>query len=164
MQIPQGVEIYAEKNKIKVKGPKGEVQKDFKSPELEIKVEDGEIKIFTSNKALRGTVEAHIKNMIFGVQNGYEKRLKIIYAHFPFTFEVKGKTVFIKNLLGEKKPRQFEIVGDTNIQVKGQEVIVSGIDKEAVGQTIANMKRAMKIKEKDCRVFQDGVYIIGDAK
>ena len=66
----------------------------------------------------------------------------------------------IKNFLGEKQPRKTRIVGNTKLEVKGQEVTVSGCDKDAIGATIANLRTATKIKDKDPRVFQDGLYVI----
>jgi large subunit ribosomal protein L6 len=64
----------------------------------------------------------------------------------------------VKNFLGERKARMTSLVGDTKVEVKGQDVAVSGPSKEDVGQTAANLKRVMKIKDKDGRIFQDGIY------
>jgi large subunit ribosomal protein L6 len=66
----------------------------------------------------------------------------------------------IKNFLGEKQPRKAKIVGQTKVEAKGQEMTVSGLSKEEVGQTIANLKSATRIRNRDSRVFQDGFYII----
>jgi large subunit ribosomal protein L6 len=54
------------------------------------------------------------------------------------------------------------VVGETQVKVKGQDVTISGPDKEAVGQTAANMKNILKIKDKDPRIFQDGIYYAGE--
>ncbi|MEM3690235.1 MAG: 50S ribosomal protein L6, partial [Candidatus Micrarchaeia archaeon] len=62
--------------------------------------------------------------------------------------------------IGEKKPRVASIVGDTKVEVKGSEIFVSGVDKEAVGQTCANICSATCIRNKDSRVFQDGIYLV----
>ncbi len=158
MEIPNGLTITVDGLTVKVKGPKGEVSKLFKAKDTSIKVNGNTVLVESPDRALRGTIEAQIRNMMYGVQNGYSRKMKIIYAHFPFTFEVKGNTVNVKNMLGEKVQRTFTLVGGTKIEVKGQDLTISGPDKDAVGQTIANMKTALKIKEKDCRVFQDGVY------
>jgi large subunit ribosomal protein L6 len=105
-----------------------------------------------------GTSEAMVKNMIRGVSEGYTKNFKLLYAHFPITIESKGNDVTIKNFLGEKQPRKTKSIGATKIQTKGQTVTISGPDKEAVGQTIANLISAMRIRDKDGRIFQDGIY------
>lgn len=78
--------------------------------------------------------------------------------HFPIALEVKGNTLLIKNLFGERIPREAKIVGDTKLEVKGQEIIVKGVDIYDVGQTITNIRKACKVKQKDTRIFQDGIY------
>lgn len=160
MEIPEGVTVTVDKTKVSVSGPKGQVEKTF-SPRAAIKVEGNKVEV-TAGKALKGTVEAVIGNMMKGAKDGYEKKMKLLYAHFPVTIEVKGKDITIKNFLGERAPRRTHVVGETQVKVKGQDVTVSGPDKEAVGQTAANMKNTLKIKEKDPRIFQDGIYYAGD--
>jgi len=160
IDIPEGVTIQVDGAKVTAKGPKGELQKEF-SRKASVKVEGNKVDVAAS-KALKGTVEAIIENMIQGVDKGYTKKLKVLYAHFPVSIEVKGKEILIKNFLGEREARKTSLVGNTKIEVKGQNVTVSGPDKEAVGQTAANMKTAVKIREKDPRIFQDGIYDEGE--
>jgi large subunit ribosomal protein L6 len=87
--------------------------------------------------------------------------MKIVFAHFPMAVKVqdKEKTVTIENFIGERHPRSSKIVGDAKVQVKGDEVIITGVNKEDVGQTMANLEQATKIRGKDPRVFQDGIYL-----
>lgn len=160
MEIPEGVTVTVDKNKVSVSGPKGQVEKTF-SPKASIKVDGNKVEV-TASKALRGTVEAVIGNMMDGAKDGYEKKMKLLYAHFPVTIEVKGKDITIKNFLGEREPRRTQVVGNTEVKVKGQDITISGPDKEAVGQTAANMKNTLKIKDKDPRIFQDGIYYAGE--
>ncbi len=157
MDILQGLNVRMDGATIIVKGPQGEVRKSFPKG-ISVKVSGNAVEISSSDKAIQGTVEAVIKNMMEGASKGYTKNLKLIYAHFPISIEVKGSDVTIKNFLGEKKARQTVLVGSTKVQAKGQQVTISGPDKEAVGQTLANIRTAMKIKDKDSRVFQDGIY------
>ena len=161
IQIPEGVNVQVQNNAIKVKGPQGEVERKL-SPLVSVNVNGAEVVIQGKSKALVNTTEAHLKNMFKGVKSGFKIRLKVIFAHFPMTIEVKGKDITIKNFLGEKQPRKTKLIGNTKIEVKQkeQEVIVSGADKDAIGATIANMRTATKIKDKDARVFQDGLYFI----
>jgi large subunit ribosomal protein L6 len=70
-----------------------------------------------------------------------------------------GGEVLIENFIGERYARRADIVGDVKVTVKQDEVIVSGIDKEAVGQTAANIEQATKISRKDPRKFLDGIYV-----
>jgi large subunit ribosomal protein L6 len=102
--------------------------------------------------------------MFGGVTHGWEYEMKIVYSHFPIKAATKGNKFIIENFLGEKAPRQANIIGDTKVQVKGNEVIVNGADLESVSQTAANIERATRIKGFDPRVFQDGIYITEKAR
>jgi large subunit ribosomal protein L6 len=86
--------------------------------------------------------------------------MKIVYAHFPMTVKVKGNLINIDNFLGERSPRVAKIMGDVKVSVKGEDVTITGINKEDVGQTMANIEQATKIKRRDPRVFQDGIYLV----
>jgi large subunit ribosomal protein L6 len=97
--------------------------------------------------------------MIVGVTNGFEYKMKIVYSHFPVKTSIKGDQFIIENFLGEKHPRKANILGDTKINVKGDDVILTGPNKEDVGQTAANIEQITKIKRYDPRKFQDGIYI-----
>jgi large subunit ribosomal protein L6 len=102
--------------------------------------------------------------MCVGVQHGYEYTLKIVYSHFPMTVEVKGDTVFIKNFIGERGMRAARLIGDVQVKTTEDEVIISGIDIEHVSQSAANIQLATKIRDKDRRVFLDGIYVIRKRK
>jgi large subunit ribosomal protein L6 len=110
-------------------------------------------------KALIGTYKAHIRNMIKGVTQGYECQMKTVFSHFPIKTSVDGKQLVIQNFLGERFARRADILEDIKVEVKGEIITLTGIDKEKVGQTAANIERATKVKYRDIRVFQDGIYI-----
>ncbi len=167
IEVPEGVEVEINGNKVKVKGPKGVIERDFSHAlGIIIKKEDQKIIVeaYFANrkkKALVGTVASHIRNMITGVTKGYRYKLKIMFSHFPISVKVdsgEGK-VIISNFLGEKAPRVAKIVGNVEVTVKGNDVIVEGIDIEKVGQTAANIESACKVQDLDRRVFLDGIYI-----
>ena len=167
VEIPNSIEVEINNFKVKIKGPNGLLEKDFYSPlfkkDISIKKNDNKISISTESKrkkvkAMLGTIEAHIKNMFEGVTEGFTIKLKIVYMHFPFTVKVSGKEVSVNNFLGEKLPRKTKIIGDCKIEIKGDEITVTGINKEDVGQTAANLERATWIKARDRRVFQDGIF------
>ena len=166
VRIPEGVKVEISGNKVKAIGPKGELEKSFIIPkDVKVEISEGSIKVSTENekrkiKAIVGTIAAHIRNMIDGVTKGYVYKLKIIYSHFPITVKVEGDRVIIQNFLGERKPREAKIVGNVKVEIKGQEIIVSGIDIDAVGQTAGNIEQATRIVGKDRRVFQDGIFIV----
>ena len=157
MKIIEGAKVTVEGAKVKVTGAKGTVERDFSYPGLKISAKDGEISA-EGELCIVNTTEAHIANMMKGVVEGYAKKLKMLYSHFPVSVEIKGKEILIKNFLGEKQPRRAKIMGATKVEAKGQEVNLSGPSKEDVGQTFANIKSATKIRNRDSRVFQDGFY------
>lgn len=157
MEIPQGITFRVDGFKVTAKGPQGEVHKTFPKGS-KVSLNGSKIEVQAPNKAMLGTLESILNSMAKGVSSGYSKNFKLLYAHFPITIEVKGSDILVKNFLGEKMPRKTVLVGTTKVLAKGQNVTVSGPDKEAVGQTIANLRIAMKIKDKDGRVFQDGIY------
>ena len=160
IKIPQGLTAKLEGSTLSIKGPNGEVKYAFpKSVKL---VHEGDTLSASGPLNLQNTSLAHMRNMVKGASEGYSHKLKIVFAHFPMSVEIKGPKLIIKNFLGEKQPRNAKIVGSTKIEVKGQEVTVSGCSKEHVGQTIANIRSATKIVGRDSRVFQDGIYPISE--
>jgi large subunit ribosomal protein L6 len=168
VQVPEGVQIEVEGAKIKVSGVKGTVERIFTGMfGIKLEKSDKKIKISSDSderkqKAVVGSIVAHIKNMFHGVAEGYEAKLKVIYSHFPVTVKVEPESgkILIQNFLGEKIPRMAKIIGNnTKVEVNGADIVVRGPEIEAVGQTAANMEQATKIRRHDRRVFQDGIYI-----
>jgi large subunit ribosomal protein L6 len=162
--IPDGASVELTGKTLTVTGEKGSITRTFKAPSITIEKGDKIISVLTASRrkkdmAVMGAVRSHIANMVHGVQEGYEYSLKIFYAHFPMNVSVEENRVKIDNFLGEKYPRYARIVGDTQVKISGDVITVSGIDKESVGQTAANLEQATRIKEKDPRVFQDGIYL-----
>ena len=167
IEIPDGVEIEIGE-KILVKGPNGTVEKKLISPFAEIKKEDKKIIIEPKNftkraKKIINTFNAHIKNMIKGVQESFVYKLKIVSSHFPMNVSVENDKVVIKNFYGEKVPRIAKILPGTKVKVDGDIVIVESPDKEKAGQTAANIELATKRLGYDRRLFQDGIWIIEKA-
>ncbi|MCS7122141.1 MAG: 50S ribosomal protein L6 [Archaeoglobaceae archaeon] len=170
VKIPSDVSVVVEGDDvkgylIKAKGPLGENSRVLKFREIYIEKFNNLIKIYSNNtkrryRAMIGTFAGHLENLIKGVKDGFEYRLKIVYSHFPIKVKVEKDEVIIENFLGETVPRKAKIVGKTKVEVKGQEVIVKSVDIEDAGQTAANIEKATKIKRKDPRVFQDGIYIV----
>lgn len=167
LSIPEGVSVEINGKKVKVSGEKGELKRVFKlAYETKIQKEDGKIRVTSEfdkrkAKALVGTVIAHIRNMLKGVTKGYVYHLKTVYSHFPMTIKVEGDKVLIQNFLGERTTRVAKIVGNTKVEINGQDIIVSGIDPEATGQTAGNIELATRIVGYDRRRFSDGIFIIG---
>lgn len=155
--IPDGVNVKVDGLTVEVSGPKGKQSRTFRIQGVTLRMEGKDIKVLGALREAN-TVSAHIANMLKGSKDGYVQKMKIIYAHFPISIELKGKQMLIKNFIGEKQPRKASVCGDTKVDAKGAEVTVSGPSREDVGQTIANIRSATKIRKRDSRIFQDGIY------
>jgi large subunit ribosomal protein L6 len=84
--------------------------------------------------------------------------MKVVYAHFPITVKIEGKTIIIENFQGERAPRKANIVGNTKVVPKGDDVLLTGEVWTDITQTAANIELKTKVKNKDHRVFLDGIY------
>ena len=163
--LPEGVTAQLDGYKVTVQGPNGTVTREFAKGKYMISQEDKNIVVSCDyprrkEKAIVGTISGHIGNMVKGVTDGFTYKLQIVYSHFPMNVSVSGNKLVIKNFLGEKFPRESKIENGVKVEVKGQDITVSGNDKEKVGQTAANMVLATKIGRKDPRIFGDGIFII----
>jgi len=168
IEIPEGVEAEIDGAMFKVKGSEGENHREFKIGKLEFGKEGNRViighkKATKKEKKLMNTLASHIRNMIMGVQKKFEYKLKVGFSHFPITVELKEKEALIKNFLGEKIDRTSKISGGVDVKIDKDVITVSSVDKEAAGQVAANFEIATKIKGRDKRIFQDGIFIINKA-
>jgi large subunit ribosomal protein L6 len=162
IEIPQGVTVTVSGATLTVKGQKGQVSREFRFPGIAIKTGEGKVFVEThkDDKQTKATVGTYASHMVKGVSEGYEYHMKIVYAHFPIQVKVEGKDkVSIGNFLGERKARSANIVGETKVVVQAEKVVLTGNNKEDLGQTAANIEQACRIRKRDPRVFQDGIYI-----
>ena len=165
INIPEGVSVDSSSSNVKVTGPRGELSRSFEHSAIKLEQSENQLNIVGNNlrkkeKALIGTWNAHLKNMVRGVDKGFLYEMKIVFAHFPMKVAVKGNIVAIDNFLGEKATRNSAIVGDVKVNVKGDAVTIEGNNIEEVGQTSGNLEKATIVKGRDTRVFQDGIYMI----
>ncbi|MBQ9361681.1 MAG: 50S ribosomal protein L6 [Lachnospiraceae bacterium] len=136
--IPSGVTVnVAENNTVTVKGPKGELKRTLPAM-LTIKQEDGQLKIERPDdekqtKAYHGLTRALINNMVVGVTEGYNKTLEINGVGYRAAKQGKKLTLS----LGYSHPVEMEDPEGISTEVKDNQIIVSGISKEAVGQYAA---------------------------
>ncbi len=142
--VPENVNVSVEGNKVKVKGPKGELSLDV-HPDISVKLEDNVIKVerptnSSMHKALHGTMAALIRNMIKGVTEGYTVVLELV--GLGYRASVKGKNLELN--LGYSHPINYPIPDDVKIEVKENKIYVSGIDKQRVGQVAAEIRSFRK--------------------
>lgn len=165
VKIPEGVSVSINGEDVNIKGPEGEVSRKFNLGKVNISVKEKEIvlengKATKNEKKVMNTVYSHIKNMVKGVQTQFEYRLKICFGHFPFTVKQEGKKIMIKNFLGEKVDRILGVPDGVDVEIKKEIITVKSPNKELAGQASANFETATRIRGRDKRTFQDGIYII----
>ena len=164
IEIPEGVEVNVDGTLVKVKGKEGEVSRKFNIQRIDFELKDGKFRVFSkkaskNEKKVMNTIAAHIQNMVDGVQEKFEYKLKIASSHFPMSVEIKGNEATVKNFLGEKIPRKVKILEGTDVEIKKNDITIKSIDRELGGQGAANFEKATRIPLKDRRVFQDGIFI-----
>ena len=168
VSVPDKVTVQVDGRTVKVKGPLGSLSEDLSHLPVSMTVDDNTVRFETKWPRKReigmlGTAAAHVRNMIKGVTHGYRYDLRTVYAHFPVTIKVdeRAKVLRIENFTGEKTPRFAKILDGVKVVIKGEDLSVEGVDLKSVSQTAANIQDSTRIKEKDLRVFLDGIYISG---
>ena len=169
ISLPDGVNASLDGNSVTISKDGNSVSREFRHPRVDVTSVDGNLQVFCdlprrSERALAGTWNAHLTNMVKGIDMGFEYRLKAVYSHFPMTIKVQGNQLTVTNLFGEKVPRVAKLPwspSEVEVRVENKtDVLVKGADREKVGQTAANIERSCAIKKRDRRVFQDGIYIV----
>ena len=139
--VPAGVTVTNENNIVTVKGPKGELSLELVKG-IEIIQEENTLTVTRPNdekatKAMHGTTNANIQNMIKGVTEGFQKGLEIIGV--GYRFNVKGTTLVVN--AGYSHPVEMAVpTGLTVEQVSNTEITVKGIDKVLVGKFAADVR------------------------
>lgn len=167
IEVPDGVEMRFAKGTMRVSGRLGDAVKDFRRIPVAIEV-SGDGRRVTARATGRrkrdysvlNTACSIIRNLVGGVQEGYTVRMKVVYAHFPITVRVDGGEILVENFQGERSARRARIVGrGTKVDPQGEDVVITGPVLTDVTQTAANLQQHTRVKNKDHRVFLDGIYV-----
>ena len=169
IQVPNDVKVNLKGKMLHVEGPLGNVYKNFKKIPVIIEINDNKILLKKTgerkkHQAILNTAKSLIQTLCSGVVDGFTIKMKIIYSHFPITVKIEGKKVLIENFQGERAPRISMIKGDTKVAVNGDDVILTGPVLTDVSQTAADIQINSKVKNKDHRVFLDGIYKYSKSK
>lgn len=161
--IPDGVQVTLNRHMLLVDGPQGRAIKNFRKIPVGIAVADGKVSLKAAGNrkrdyAILNTSRSIIRNLCSGVTHGYTLRMKVVFAHFPVTVKAEGRRVIIENFQGERAARVVNIVGSAKVKSDGDDVVVTGHVLTDVTQTAANIELGTRIKNKDPRVFLDGIY------
>jgi large subunit ribosomal protein L6 len=141
VEIPKGVDLRLDGNTIHVKGPKGNLSRDL-HPEMVVKVEDGVLTVTRPSeairhKALHGLTRSLVANMVEGVTDGFQKKLEIQGVGYRVQKKGSGLTFH----LGFSHPVEYASPAGIELDAPTQtEVVVSGADKQLVGQVAAEIR------------------------
>ena len=146
ISVPAGVEINVSKgNIVTVKGPKGELTQQI-NPDLGVEIEDGTLTVTRPtnqkrHRAFHGLYRSLIANMIEGVSNGYTKSLELVGVGY----RASNTGQLLELALGYSHPVMFYIPSEVKLETKSEkgkapQVILSGIDKQLVGQIAAKIR------------------------
>lgn len=143
--VPDKVEIKVDGDLIIVRGPKGELKLNL-VPEINIKHQDQELSITVKDESIKqqrsnwGTYHQLITNMVAGVSDGFSKQLEV--NGVGYRIELKGQQLILN--LGFSHPVEFNIPQGIEISLEKNIITVSGIDKQLVGETAAQIRRIKK--------------------
>jgi large subunit ribosomal protein L6 len=166
IQIPTGVKVDVKDNVVTAQGSLGTNTRSANTRFLSVAKQGDSVVVepLKKGKLAKKAMEAEhalgkeIQNDMLGVTKYFEIRMKTVFAHFPMSIEVKGDKLLVNNLIGERCPRVADIRANSKVEVKGADIRVYGVSKDAVSQTAGNIRLACKIRNKDTRAFQDGAY------
>ena len=139
--LPAGVEISNKDNVVTVKGPKGELTREF-SKDIEIRVEGTEVTLHRPNdskemKTIHGTTRALLNNMVVGVSEGFKKELEM--RGVGYRAQLQGNKLVLA--VGKSHPDEVEAPAGITFELPNPTtIVISGISKEKVGQTAAYVR------------------------
>jgi large subunit ribosomal protein L6 len=142
IEIPSGVDVKVEPGEVRVKGPKGELSQHV-SPDLSIEREDSTLRVTRptdrgEHRALHGLTRSLIFNMVQGVTEGFQKQLEI--QGVGYRAQLRGKSLELA--LGYSHPIKMDAPEGIEFEVPAPtQVIVRGIDKQAVGEVAARIRK-----------------------
>jgi len=145
IQVPKGVEVNIEGNDVQVKGPKGELARTL-HPDMQISMDDDSLLVERpsdgkDHRSLHGLTRSLINNMVVGVSEGFKKTLELVGV--GYRAQLEGKNVVLQ--VGYSHPVKIEPMPGVTLAVEGNNrIIVTGINKEDVGQQAANIRKARK--------------------
>ena len=163
VEIPENVKVVLKSSMLTVEGPLGKTYKNFRKIPVDIEINDNMVLLKAqgtrnSSYAIMNTARSIIRNLLEGVVDGYTIKMKVVFSHFPINVKIDGKRVLIENFQGERAPRVTKIWGETKVVPKGDDVIITGHVLTDVSQTAAEIENGSRVKNKDHRVFLDGIY------
>jgi len=163
-KLPEGFTANYQDGILSVTDGDTELEKKMDNALVDVNVteEQVEFKPLRDKKDIESiakSYKSHTENLVQGLQEDYVYKMKGVYAHFPMTINKKDGQVQIENFLGERFPRTTDIMENVEVEINGEDIELSGPNKEKVAQTAARIEQLCRKGNRDPRTFQDGVYI-----
>lgn len=166
IEIPEGINAVVENNEIIMKKNSNELRKKL-NVLIDVKIEGSKVileakKASKREKKIFGSIRAHLNNMIKGLSEKFKYKLQAVSVHFPMNLSVdkEKNELVVKNFLGEKTDRKIKLIPNVDVKVNRDIIEIESEDIEKAGQCAANIEKGARVKNKDRRVYQDGIYII----
>ncbi|MES1910734.1 MAG: hypothetical protein MHM6MM_003272 [Cercozoa sp. M6MM] len=167
LDVPKGVKVSVKTRKVTVEGPRGQIVVDLSHANAKIgMLNNGKkvrVQVFNAKKkqaAMVRTCISHINNAITGVTQGWIKKMKILYSHFPITVVIEDGEVQVRNFVGDKRVRSVHVPEGTTVELVGKdEVHVYGNTLNDVAQCAHGIQQVCRVRNKDIRMFLDGIYV-----
>ncbi len=146
ISIPDGVEVKIDGVRVRVKGPKGELEQGFR-PEIAIKEDDGNLMLSRESdepqvRALHGLTRALLNNMVIGTSEGFEKNLEV--HGVGYRAELEGSTLVLSVGFSHKVKVSAPDGIQLDVDTRAGTIKVLGIDKQLVGQVAADIRMVRK--------------------
>merc|ERR1711862_389839 len=164
-----GIKITIKAKKVEVKGKHGTLTRDFRHLPIELRTVGHEVRArmyFAKSKQLSmlRSVCSHISNLFDGVTKKFHYTMRLVHAHFPINAAITngGKTIEIRNFLGEKIVRTVNMLEGVTIEKSAStndEIVVKGADIDTTSRSAALIRQSCLVKNKDIRKFLDGIYV-----
>ncbi|CAD25109.2 60S RIBOSOMAL PROTEIN L9 [Encephalitozoon cuniculi GB-M1] len=168
VKVPEDCTATQEGKIFTFQGPKGSIVEDCTRHPLTFDIHEGNIRIRLWNgkrkaMALAITVESLLRNAIKAVTVGFAYTMKAVYNHFSINMEIKedGKILLVKNFLGEKNVKRFRMRGAARVRLDERKdtIVIEGPSLSDVSQSAGTITNECKAKNRDSRVFLDGIFV-----
>lgn len=169
IEIPEGISVIIGDNKIIAKKNNEEIYRNL-NPKIKINREGNKIILSCRDrkkeKKIFWTIIAHIKNIFKGFEKKFKYKLQAVFVHFPMSisYDKENRELIVKNFLGEKKDRKIKIIEGVDVKVNKDVIELESTDIEKAGLMASKIEKETKIRKRDRRVFQDGIFIVEKPK
>jgi large subunit ribosomal protein L6 len=169
IEIPTGVTFTIDDSKLVLEKASVVQEVPYNHVYISLEKTDGGLKIIPNHKkskyiSVSNTLKKIILNTIEGFDRDFICKMQIVYSHFPLTVKIENNKFVIVNFYGEKKNRTVPLVEGVKVEISGKDIVLSGNNKQKVGQLAGSIESIARLKNKDYRVFDDGIYIVEKAK